>query len=84
MGDTFRFAGGVDAVERDFGDGGTSTICRPLLEGVGMTDVCREFGISRKTGYKIFNRYKADGLAALTDRSRRPVHSSKNWSRNTV
>ncbi|ANW01710.1 hypothetical protein LMTR13_17590 [Bradyrhizobium icense] len=23
-----------------------------------MTDVCREFGISGKTGYKIFDRYK--------------------------
>ena len=29
-----------------------------LLEGEGMSAVCREFGISRKTGYKIFNRYK--------------------------
>jgi hypothetical protein len=38
-----------------------------------MSDVCREFGISRKTGYKIFNHYKDDGLEALTDRSRRPV-----------
>nr|WP_246681280.1 helix-turn-helix domain-containing protein [Mesorhizobium sp. B2-6-1] len=38
-----------------------------------MSDVCREFGISRKTGYKIFNRYKDEGLEALTDRSRRPV-----------
>lgn len=44
-----------------------------LLDGEGMSDVCREFGISRKTGYKIFNRYKEDGLDALTDRSRRPV-----------
>nr|WP_246799808.1 DDE-type integrase/transposase/recombinase [Rhizobium indicum] len=44
-----------------------------LLEGEGMSDVCREFGISRKTGYKIFNRYKDDGLEALTVRSRRPV-----------
>ena len=44
-----------------------------LLEGEGMSDVCREFGISRKTGYKIFNRYRDDGLEALTDRSRRPV-----------
>ncbi|MER9299036.1 helix-turn-helix domain-containing protein, partial [Mesorhizobium sp. M0621] len=44
-----------------------------LLDGEGMSDVCREFGISRKTGYKIFNRYKEDGLEALTDRSRRPV-----------
>ncbi|MBY3175851.1 helix-turn-helix domain containing protein, partial [Rhizobium leguminosarum] len=44
-----------------------------LLEGEGMSDVCREFGISLKTGYKIFNRYKDEGLDALTDRSRRPV-----------
>src|SRR5271156_3762495 len=44
-----------------------------LLDGEAMTDVCREFGISRKTGYKIFGRYKEHGLEALTDRSRRPV-----------
>jgi transposase InsO family protein len=35
--------------------------------------MCREFGISRKTGYKIFDRYKEHGLEALSDRSRRPV-----------
>jgi len=44
-----------------------------LIEGEAMTDLCREFGISRKTGYKIFNRYKADGTGAFDDRSRRPV-----------
>jgi len=44
-----------------------------LLEGEKMTDVCREFGISRKTGYKIFDRYQQDGPIALSDRSRRPV-----------
>jgi transposase InsO family protein len=44
-----------------------------LLEGEAMTEMCREFGISRKTGYKIFDRYKEHGLEALTDRSRRPV-----------
>jgi len=43
-----------------------------LLEGEAMSEVCRSFGISRKTGYKIFNRYKEHGLEALTDRSRRP------------
>lgn len=43
-----------------------------LLEGEAMSEVCRFFGISRKTGYKIFNRYKEQGLEALTDRSRRP------------
>ena len=44
-----------------------------LLDGEGMSDVCREFGISRKTGYKIYNRYRDEGLEALCDRSRRPV-----------
>jgi len=44
-----------------------------LLDGEAMTDVCREFGISRKTGYKIFDRYKEHGLEALTDRCRRPI-----------
>ena len=38
-----------------------------------MSEVCRDFGISRKTGYKIFNRYRDQELDALTDRSRRPV-----------
>jgi transposase InsO family protein len=44
-----------------------------LLDGEGMSEVCREFGISRKTGYKIFNRYREHGLEALSDRTRRPV-----------
>ena len=44
-----------------------------LIDGEPMTDLCREFGISRKTGYKIFNRYKADGAGAFSDRSHRPV-----------
>jgi transposase InsO family protein len=44
-----------------------------LLDGEAMSEVCREFGISRKTDYKIFDRYKEHGLEALSDRSRRPV-----------
>jgi transposase InsO family protein len=44
-----------------------------LLEGERMTQLCQEFGISRKTGYKIFERYKEHGHEALTDRSRRPI-----------
>jgi transposase InsO family protein len=44
-----------------------------VLEGERMSDVCREFGISRKTGYKLLNRYRDEGPVALCDRSRRPV-----------
>jgi putative transposase len=43
-----------------------------LLDGEQMAPLCREFGISRKTGYKILTRYNAIGLEGLTDRSRRP------------
>jgi putative transposase len=43
-----------------------------LLEGEKMAVLCREFDVSRKTGYKIFSRYKDCGLEGLTDRSRRP------------
>ena len=42
------------------------------LEGESMTALCREFGISRKTGHKIFARYKEHGLEALADRPRTP------------
>jgi len=44
-----------------------------VLDGDSMSEVCRDFGISRKTGYKILSRYKDHGAEALTDRSRRPV-----------
>jgi transposase InsO family protein len=37
-----------------------------------MSEVCRDFGISRKTGYKLWSRYQHEGLPALNDRSRRP------------
>jgi hypothetical protein len=43
-----------------------------LLDGEKMAAVCADFGISRKTGYKIFERYQDAGLVGLTDRSRRP------------
>jgi putative transposase len=43
-----------------------------LLDGEKMAVLCREFDISRTTGYKIFSRYKDCGIQGLTDRSRRP------------
>ncbi len=43
-----------------------------LLDGETMSGLCREFGISRKTGYKIHERYRDCGVEGLTDRSRRP------------
>ena len=45
---------------------------RRLVDGESMTTLCQEFGISRKTGYKIFQRYQHIGVRGLSDRSRRP------------
>jgi putative transposase len=47
-----------------------------VIEGEKMAVVCRDFGISRKTGYKIFERYKDCGLEGLKDRSRRPYRQA--------
>lgn len=44
-----------------------------ILDGETMSELCQEFGISRKTGYKILHRYQDCGAQAFTDRSRRPV-----------
>src|SRR4029077_10297197 len=40
-----------------------------------------EVGISRKTGYKIFDRYKDCGVQAFTDRSRRPYRQANRRAR---
>lgn len=37
-----------------------------------ITDLCVDFGISRKTGHKYLQRYEASGRVGLNDRSRRP------------
>lgn len=47
------------------------------LEGANLALLCRRFGISRKTGYKWLERYRAAGLEGLRDRSRRPLRSPR-------
>jgi transposase InsO family protein len=41
-------------------------------DGERMVDLCREFGVSRKTGYKIVERYERLGALGLLDQSRAP------------
>ena len=43
-----------------------------LLAGEKMAPLCREFGISRVTGHKVWNRYQQDGSRGLYNRSRAP------------
>ena len=40
-----------------------------------FTDLCKEFGISRQTGYTWLKRYAEGGSSQVVDRSRRPIHS---------
>lgn len=39
-----------------------------------MAQLCREFGISRRIGYKWLGRWRSEGEGGLVDRSRRPHH----------
>jgi transposase InsO family protein len=55
-----------------------------LLDGEKMTDLCREFSISRVTGHKIWSRYQQDGLEAIKDRSRRPHFLARSTSNEIV
>ena len=45
-----------------------------LRAGERMTDLCREYGISRKTGHKLLNRVERLGASGLEELSRAPKH----------
>src|SRR6185503_6074910 len=51
-----------------------------LKAGERMSDLCREFGISRKTGYKFEQRYEKHGPGGLYDFSRRPRRLARQVS----
>lgn len=52
-------------------------------EGINFEALCRQFGISRPTGYKWRHRYRTEGEAGLVDRSRRP-HASPDRTPPTI
>lgn len=45
-----------------------------------MSELCERFGISRQTGYVLWERYQAQGLAGLEDRARGPKSSPHKTS----
>ncbi len=49
-----------------------------------FSELCEEFEISRKTGYKWVERYSDGGVKALADRSRRPLNSPHSVSAEVV
>ena len=62
------------ALERESDLGSTFAVFVELSEREEMSvaDLCREYGISRPTGYRWINRYNERGPEGLVDRSRRP------------
>ena len=53
---------------------------KSLQEGVNFSELCAEYGISRKTGYKWRERYQNEGAVGLHDLSRKPANSPNQLS----
>lgn len=56
-------------------------------EPVNVAKLCRDTGVSRKTFYKWAARYRGEGLAALEERSRRPLSSparTPEWAEDAI
>lgn len=54
-----------------------------VAPGANISELCRDFGISRNNGHKWIRRYRQEGQAGLEDRSRRPL-SGAGTSGETV
>lgn len=50
---------------------------RTQLEEINISELCREYNISRKTGYKWIRRYRETGVEGIIDRSKQPKTSPK-------
>lgn len=72
------FNGAMPWEERQAMDLREELVLRAMEPGASMSEVCRELGVSRKTGYKWLERYRTQGLAGLADMSRRPTNRSKH------
>src|SRR4029453_10206682 len=70
--------------ELDVVDQRLEFVLRALHEQVPFAALCREHGISRRTGYKFLERFKQEGMAGLQDQSRRPQTSPRQLSEDVV
>ena len=50
-------------------------VLRAQAPEANIAGLCREYGVSRKTGYKWLERFKEQGLSGLEDLSRKPKES---------
>jgi transposase InsO family protein len=67
----------VNIIRREF-------VTKALMQGVTFSALCREYGISRKTGYKWKQRALAEGLRRLSEQSRRPKSSPTQLAESAV
>jgi transposase InsO family protein len=65
-------------------DAKTEFALRVMRQDSDFCALCREFGISRKTGYKWKERFLRDGLSGLAERSRRPESSPSQLGEDQV
>lgn len=59
-------------------------VVEAMKEETGIAELCRYFGISRKTGYKWLARYDAEGGLGLSDRSHAPMNCPHRLSEEIV
>jgi len=57
---------------------------RVLREGWGVSQAAEAAGLSKRTAYKWLQRYKAEGLSGLADRSSRPLRQPTRTPRAQV
>jgi len=62
--------------------------CRFVLKArepkANVSELCREFEVSRKTGYKWLSRFEQEGLKGLEEKSRRPLNCPRQISGELV
>lgn len=51
-----------------------------VKNGERMSELCREYGISRKTGYKFLERFERLGASGLEDQRRAPIRQAHRTS----
>ena len=54
------------------------------IKGSNISELCRRYNVSRKTGYKWLNRFYLEGISGLEERSRRPLYSPLMTSSDMV
>ena len=59
-------------------------VVRALQKGAKMSELCREYGISRSVGYKVLRRYKSEGIKGILPQSRKPITSPLGTSSEMV